>query len=90
MQKIPLRTLGRNGPTVSAIGLGAMGKFFLLTLVLPYRLAVGISAFYGSTDKDEAIKALTYAADRGMTFWDTADIYGNSGAPFLFKYFCVP
>jgi len=64
LNKIPLRQLGKNGPYVSALGLGTMG----------------IGAFYGKTDGDEAFKALTYAADRGMTFWDTADIYGTSEA----------
>ena len=39
---------------------------------------LGIGAFYGKTDDEEAYKALTYAADRGMTFWDCADIYGTS------------
>ena len=38
----------------------------------------GIGAFYGKTDEGAAYKALTYAADRGMTFWDCADIYGTS------------
>ncbi|KZT70949.1 Aldo/keto reductase [Daedalea quercina L-15889] len=58
----PTRKLGANGPVVSAIGFGAMG----------------IGAFYGQTDAEEAFRTLTYAADRGVTFWDTADIYGNS------------
>ncbi|KIJ48305.1 hypothetical protein M422DRAFT_247625 [Sphaerobolus stellatus SS14] len=47
--KYPTRQLGRNGPVVSAIGFGTMG----------------IGAFYGKTDKEEALKTLTYAADRG-------------------------
>ena len=38
----------------------------------------GIGAFYGKTDEGAAYKALTYAADRGMTFWDCAYIYGTS------------
>lgn len=38
----------------------------------------GIGAFYGKTDDEAAYKALTYSADRGMTFWDCADIYGTS------------
>jgi len=59
---VPTRQLGRNGPTVSTIGFGAMG----------------IGAFYGTTDEGQAFKTLTYAADRGVTFWDTSDIYGIS------------
>ncbi|TDL15043.1 Aldo/keto reductase [Rickenella mellea] len=62
--EVPSRQLGRNGPIVSALGFGAMG----------------IGAFYGKTDKDEAFKALTHAADCGMTFWDCADIYGGTEA----------
>ncbi|KAJ6478569.1 Aldo/keto reductase [Mycena vitilis] len=39
---------------------------------------MGIGAFYGQTDKSEAFKTLTRAADLGVTFWDTADLYGNT------------
>ncbi|KAF8884458.1 NADP-dependent oxidoreductase domain-containing protein [Infundibulicybe gibba] len=66
----PTRQLGRNGPTVSALGFGAMG----------------IGAFYGPSNDEECIKTLTYAADRGITFWDTADVYGTSET-FLGKWF---
>ncbi|THH12030.1 hypothetical protein EW145_g285 [Phellinidium pouzarii] len=62
LRKIPTRRLGANGPTVSAVGLGAMT----------------IGSSYIKTDKEAAFKALTYAADRGMTFWDCADIYGTT------------
>ncbi|PAV19769.1 Aldo keto reductase [Pyrrhoderma noxium] len=62
LEKIPTRRLGSNGPAVSSIGLGTMG----------------IGAFYGKTDEGAAYKALTHAADRGMTFWDCADIYGTT------------
>ncbi|KAH8834808.1 NADP-dependent oxidoreductase domain-containing protein [Flagelloscypha sp. PMI_526] len=62
MRTYPTRTLGKNGPQVSAIGFGTMG----------------IGAFYGATDKNEVMKTLTYAADHGITFWDTSDLYGTS------------
>ncbi|KLO18489.1 Aldo/keto reductase [Schizopora paradoxa] len=38
---------------------------------------MGIGAYYGPTEGN-AQELLTYAADRGMTFWDCADIYGSS------------
>ncbi|KAH9913532.1 NADP-dependent oxidoreductase domain-containing protein [Fomitopsis serialis] len=56
------RKLGANGPAVSAIGFGAMG----------------VGTYYGQTDSEEVFKTLTYAADRGVTFWDTSDVYGSS------------
>ncbi|TFK52942.1 Aldo/keto reductase [Heliocybe sulcata] len=62
--EFPKRKLGRNGPEVSAIGLGAMG----------------IGAWYGKTDESKALEMLSSAADRGVTFWDTADVYGTSEA----------
>ncbi|KAJ7153893.1 NADP-dependent oxidoreductase domain-containing protein [Mycena crocata] len=61
----PTRQLGRNGPNVSAIGLGAMG--------------LG-GAFYGSANETEVLQMLTRAADCGVTFWDTSDVYGASEA----------
>ncbi|KZP22595.1 Aldo/keto reductase [Athelia psychrophila] len=63
--KYPLHQLGRNGPHVSALGFGTMG----------------IGAWYGPPlDEAKAMEVLSYAADRGVTFWDTADIYGTSEA----------
>jgi aryl-alcohol dehydrogenase-like predicted oxidoreductase len=58
---LPTRTLGPNGPTVSALGLGCMG--------LNFSLGVGIP-------QDEAIRLLRAAVDRGVTFFDTAQVYG--------------
>src|SRR3984957_7636101 len=57
-----LRKLGRNGPQVSAIGLGCMG----------------FSEFYASDAATEAdaIAVIQNALARGLTFLDTADAYG--------------
>ncbi|KAA5829212.1 aldo/keto reductase [Saccharopolyspora hirsuta] len=49
-----------SGPAVGAQGLGCMG----------------MSEFYGPTDQDEARRTLEHALDRGVTLFDTADIYG--------------
>ncbi|GHF28849.1 aryl-alcohol dehydrogenase-like predicted oxidoreductase [Deinococcus metalli] len=46
--------------TVSALGLGCMG----------------MSAFYGPRDQDENLRTLDRALDLGVTFYDTADMYG--------------
>ena len=54
------RTLGRDGPTVSALGLGCMG----------------MSAFYGPHDDAQSIATLHHALDVGLSFFDTADVYG--------------
>ncbi len=54
------RTLGRNGPTVSAIGLGCMGMSFA----------------YGGADEAESRATLARALELGVNFLDTADIYG--------------
>ncbi len=57
---IAKRRLGKNGPEVSAIGLGCMG----------------MSEFYGSGDEQELIATIHHALDRGVCFLDTADMYG--------------
>ena len=55
------RILGTTSPlTVSALGLGCMG----------------MSEFYGTSDEGEAIATIHRALDLGVTFLDTADMYG--------------
>ncbi|MCD0260545.1 aldo/keto reductase [Xanthomonas melonis] len=55
------RTLGRSGPTVSALGLGCMG----------------MSAFYGDrSDEAASIAVIHRALDQGISLLDTADMYG--------------
>jgi aryl-alcohol dehydrogenase-like predicted oxidoreductase len=54
------RTLGGQGLVVSAEGLGCMG----------------MSAFYGAHDDTESTATIRRALDLGVTFFDTADIYG--------------
>lgn len=54
------RKLGRQGLEVSALGLGCMG----------------MSDFYGGRDETESVATINRALDLGVTFLDTADMYG--------------
>jgi aryl-alcohol dehydrogenase-like predicted oxidoreductase len=54
------RQLGKNGPTISALGLGCMG----------------MSDFYGPASRSESIATIHAALDAGVTLLDTGDFYG--------------
>jgi aryl-alcohol dehydrogenase-like predicted oxidoreductase len=54
------RNLGRHGFVVSELGLGCMG----------------MSEFYGTADEQESIATIHRAIELGVTFLDTADVYG--------------
>ena len=55
------RILGKSGLEVSALGLGCMG----------------LSFGYGpATDRKQAIELIRAAVSRGVTFFDTAEVYG--------------
>ena len=60
MFQVGKRRLGRDGPEVSAIGLGCMG----------------MSEFYVGGSEAESVATIHHALDRGVTFLDTADMYG--------------
>ena len=69
MNEMKYRKLGRNGPLVSAVGLGCMG----------------MSYGYGPAgNKEEMIALIRQAYERGVTFFDTAEVYqrrvGRTGA----------
>ncbi len=58
------RDLGRTGIQVSAVSFGTW--------------AIGGS--WGAVNQEEAIRSLSHAIDEGVTFFDTADVYGNGRA----------
>ncbi len=57
---LPTRKLGRQGLEVSAIGLGCMG----------------MSQSYGTPDDPESIRTIHRALELGVTYFDTAEVYG--------------
>jgi aryl-alcohol dehydrogenase-like predicted oxidoreductase len=61
-----MRRLGRQGPEVSALGLGAMGISGV----------AGMPEMYGVADETEGIATIRRALDLGVTFIDTAEVYG--------------
>ncbi len=63
------RQLGKNGPLVSAVGLGCMG----------------MSDFYGPADENESIATIQEAIDRGVTLFNTGDFYGMGHNELLIR-----
>lgn len=64
-----MRSLGRDGPVVSSLGLGCMG----------------MSAFYGPADRAESIATIHEAIDHGLTLVDTGDFYGMGHNELLLR-----
>ena len=65
------RTLGRTGRQVSVIGLGAWQ----------------LGADWGAVSEDDALAVLAAAVDEGVTFIDTADVYGDGRSEQLIGRF---
>ena len=70
------RELGRTGQQVSALGLGCM--------------SMASDYAYGPSDEQEAVATLHRALDLGVTFWDTADVYGFGANEELLRQVLVP
>jgi aryl-alcohol dehydrogenase-like predicted oxidoreductase len=68
---VQYRRLGKTGFEVSAVGFGAWA----------------IGADWGPVDDDESLRALNAAADAGVTFFDTADVYGDGHSERLLARF---
>jgi aryl-alcohol dehydrogenase-like predicted oxidoreductase len=71
MAKVGIRQLGKNGPQVSSIGFGAMG------------ISIGNAP---SSSDEERFKVYDRAIELGCTYFDSADIYGDSDE-LLGRYF---
>jgi len=69
VSELPLRRLGRDGPSVSAIGLGCMG----------------MSGTYGPVEDEESIATIHAALDAGVTLLDTGDFYGMGHNEMLIR-----
>jgi aryl-alcohol dehydrogenase-like predicted oxidoreductase len=64
-----MRTLGKNGPQVGALGLGCMG----------------MSDLYGPADEGESIATIRAALDAGIDLLDTGDFYGMGHNELLIR-----
>jgi aryl-alcohol dehydrogenase-like predicted oxidoreductase len=60
MTNIAYRPLGKNGPSVSAVGLGCMS----------------VSGVYGAAEDDQSVALIQHAVDSGINHLDTSDMYG--------------
>jgi aryl-alcohol dehydrogenase-like predicted oxidoreductase len=69
MTNTPQRRLGQSGPLVSAVGFGSWA-------IGGAHSRDGNPIGWGEVDDDESIAAIHEALDAGITFFDTADVYG--------------
>ena len=67
--RMQTRPLGKNGPTLSALGLGCMA----------------LSGAYGAADRAESIATIHAALDAGITLLDTGDFYGMGHNELLLR-----
>lgn len=70
------RELGRTGQQVATLGLGCM--------------SMASDYAYGPSDEQEAVATLHRALELGVTFWDTADVYGFGANETLLRQVLVP
>src|SRR3984893_14907497 len=70
MKNLPTRKLGKNGPELSALGLGCMGMS---------------PDFYGAVDRAESIATVHAALEAGVTLLDTGDFYGMGANELLLR-----
>ncbi len=69
--EMEMRVLGRTGRRVGVVGLGAWQ----------------LGADWGEVEEDQALRVLSAAADAGVTFIDTADVYGDGRSEQLIGRF---
>ena len=76
LRELPHRACAANHPTVRGTGNMRTVKLGQFTVSAQGLGCMGMSEWYGATDWDESVATINRALDEGVTFIDTADIYG--------------